>query len=143
MRGYVSRARGGALRRVEECTCEYGDEYFSVWEGGEEDKAFHDNQELVQQFKGVISASLSESFDQVSRDTRQLLEMMAGEGSSSNDTYNEDEGQKVVNGRVSRRNDLHSASLASNGGLHLDATIVSYGGVGGGSTNKSPKESIT
>ena len=93
--------------------------------------AFHDNRELVQQFKGMISACLSESFDQVSRDTRQFLEMMTGEGSSSNDSNNEDEGQKVVNGRASRRNDLHSASLASNGGLHLDATIVPHGGVSG------------
>ena len=30
--------------------------------------AFHEDRELVQQFKGVISACLSESFDQASRD---------------------------------------------------------------------------
>ena len=105
--------------------------------------AFHDNRELVQQLKGVISACLSKSFDQVSRDTRQLLEMMAGECSSSNNANNEDEGQKVVNGRASWRNDLHSAALASSGGFHLDATIMPHGGVGGGSSNKSPKESVT
>ena len=44
MGGYVSGARG-ALRCVKECTCKYGDEYFSVWEGGEEDK---DQQKKVQ-----------------------------------------------------------------------------------------------
>ena len=76
---------------------------------------FHYNRELVQQFKGVISACLSKSFDQVSQDTWQLLEMMVGDGSSGNDASNEDDGQKVVNGRASWRNDLHSASLASNG----------------------------
>ena len=50
----------------------------------------HDDREFVQQFKGVISACLSKSFNQVSQDVWQLLEMMAGKGNSSNDVNNED-----------------------------------------------------
>merc|ERR1719464_1375743 len=40
---------------------------------------FRDDRELVQQFKGVIAACLSEAFDQLSRDGRQLLKKKAGE----------------------------------------------------------------
>mmetsp|Transcript_22363 Transcript_22363/g.48498 ORF Transcript_22363/g.48498 Transcript_22363/m.48498 type:complete len:783 (-) Transcript_22363:88-2436(-) len=101
--------------------------------------AFRDDRELVQQFKGVIAACLSESFDQLSRDGRQLLKKKAGESTDGSTSDNEDEGQKVTHSRASRRNDLHSASLAGKGGLLLDATVVSHGGVGGGSR----KESIT
>ncbi|KAL7537164.1 hypothetical protein ACHAXR_008648 [Thalassiosira sp. AJA248-18] len=105
--------------------------------------AFRDDRELVQQFKGVIAACLSEAFDQLSRDGRQLLKKKAGEDDGS-DGLKDEEGQKVLHARASRRNDLHSASLAGKGGLLLDTTVLSNGGVGGGSLDeKSPKESIT
>lgn len=100
---------------------------------------FRDDREMVQQFKGVIAACLCEAFDELSRDGRQLLKKKAGEDGSNDLT----EGEKMLNARASRRNDLHSASLAGKGGLLLDTTVVSHGGVGGGVDEKSPKESIT
>jgi hypothetical protein len=98
---------------------------------------FRDDREMVQQFKGVIAACLSEAFDQLSRDGKQLLKKIAGESS-------DDGANVVIHARASRRNDLHSASLAGKGGLLLDTTVVSYGGVVGASMNeKSPSESLT
>ena len=47
---------------------------------------FRDDREMVQQYKAVIAACLSEAFDQLSRDGKQLLKKQAGEsvdGSSS------------------------------------------------------------
>lgn len=115
---------------------------------------FRDDREMVQQFKGVLAACLSEAFDQLSKDGKQLLKKQAGEvvegGSSSSSSANgaknvEEEGDqpKPVHARTSRRNDLHSASLAGKGGLLLDTKVVSQGGVGGGLSDNSYKESIT
>lgn len=106
---------------------------------------FRDDRELVQQFKGVIAACLSEAFDQLSRDGRQLLKKKAGEADGGGGADGaEDDGQKVVHARASRRNDLHSASLAGKGGLLLDTTVVSHGGVAGGALDqKLVKGSIT
>lgn len=95
---------------------------------------FRDDRELVQQFKGVIAACLSEAFDQLSRDGKQLLKKQAGEEGGATG----EEGQKVLHVRASRRNDLHSASLAGKGGLLLDTTVISHGGVGGVATNEKP-----
>ena len=104
---------------------------------------FRDDREMVQQFKGVIAACLSEAFDQLSRDGRQLLKKQAGEGGAGAATKEED-GPKIIHARASRRNDLHSASLAGKGGLLLETTVVSHGGVAGVGVNmKSPNESIT
>jgi hypothetical protein len=97
---------------------------------------FRDDREMVQQFKGVIAACLGEAFDQLSRDGKQLLKKIAGESS--------DEVSKSTHARASRRNDLHSASLAGKGGLLLDTTVVSHGGVGVASMDeKSQKDSRT
>lgn len=99
---------------------------------------FRDDRELVQQFKGVIAACLCEAFDQLSRAGRQILKRKAGEvdgGGEAGDGDDENDVQKVVNARASRRNDLHSASLAGKGGLLLDMTAVTHGGVGGGALN--------
>jgi hypothetical protein len=97
---------------------------------------FRDDREMVQQFKGVIAACLAEAFDQLSRDGKQLLKKIAGESS--------DEVSNAIHARASRRNDLHSASLAGKGGLLLDTTVVSHGGVGVASLDeKSPKDYIT
>ena len=107
---------------------------------------FRDDREMVQQFKGVIAACLSEAFDQLSRDGRQLLKKQAGEGGGgAAASAKEEDGPKIIHARASRRNDLHSASLAGKGGLMLDTTVVSHGGVAnvGGGTMKSPNESIT
>lgn len=104
---------------------------------------FRDDREMVQQFKGVIAACLSEAFDQLSRDGRQLLKKQAGEGGAAAAAKEED-GPKIIHARASRRNDLHSASLAGKGGLLLETTVVSHGGVAGVGVNmKSPNESIT
>mmetsp|Transcript_23083 Transcript_23083/g.43673 ORF Transcript_23083/g.43673 Transcript_23083/m.43673 type:complete len:572 (+) Transcript_23083:731-2446(+) len=102
---------------------------------------FRDDRELVQQFKGVIAACLAEAFDQLSQDGRQLLKKKAGEATDGG-TGGEEENQKAVHARASRRNDLHSASLAGKGGLQLDTTVMSHGGVGGGN-RKSPNQSRT
>ena len=101
---------------------------------------FRDDREMVQQFKGVIAACLVEAFNQLSRDGRQLLKKQAGEDAGAK----EEEGSKVLNTRASRRNELHSATLAGKGGLLLDTTVVSHGGVAGGSLNdQREKASIT
>lgn len=102
---------------------------------------FRDDREMVQQFKGVLAACLCEAFDQLSRDGRQILKKKAGEvdGGAGGD----DEGAKVMHARASRRNDLHSASLAGKGGLLLDTTVVSHGGVGGGALDSSTKPAST
>lgn len=76
---------------------------------------FRDDREMVQQFKGVLAACLCEAFDQLSRDGRRILKRRAGEVDDGNagKEGEDDEGQaKVLNARASRRNDLHSASLA-------------------------------
>ena len=105
---------------------------------------FRDDREMVQQYKAVIAACLSEAFDQLSKDGKQLLKKQAGESANDSSTNLEDDGEKIVHARASRRNDLHSASLAGKGGLLLDTKVVSYGGVGGGLSNlKTPKDSIT
>lgn len=104
---------------------------------------FRDDREMVQQYKAVIAACLSEAFDQLSRDGKQLLKKQAGESADGSSNLEED-GQKIVHARASRRNDLHSASLAGKGGLLLDTTVVSHGGVGGGTiSEKTAKESVT
>jgi hypothetical protein len=101
---------------------------------------FRDDREMVQQFKGVIAACLSEAFDQLSRDGKQLLKKFAGEASEGGD----DSTAVIQHARASRRNDLHSASLAGKGGLLLDTTVVSHGGVGGGAAHENLlKETLT
>ena len=84
---------------------------------------FRDDRETVQQFKGVIAACLAEAFDQLSKDGKQLLKKIAGESSSLDEVTS----NGVTHARASRRNDLHSASLAGKGGLLLDTTVVSHG----------------
>ena len=88
---------------------------------------FRDDRELVQQFKGVLAGCLCEAFDQLSRDGRQILKMRAGE--EDNDvTPNEStaEGKKKPSGknfsgnaRASKRQELHSATLAGKGGIFI------------------------
>ena len=73
---------------------------------------FRDDREMVQQFKGVLAACLCEAFDQLSRDGRQLLKRRTGEVDGKGEKEEEVDGPKVVHARASRRNDLHSASLA-------------------------------
>ena len=89
---------------------------------------FRDDRELVQQFKGVIAACLCEAFDELSKDGQQILKKRAGEDAN----LDADDAPKVIHARASRRNDLHSASLAGKGGLLLDKTVVKFGGVAGG-----------
>ncbi len=100
---------------------------------------FRDDREMVQQFKGVIAACLSEAFDQLSRDGKQLLKKFAGEALDGGD----DNSTAVQHARASRRNDLHSASLAGKGGLLLDTTVVSHGGVGGAPMNEKSLKEMT
>ena len=100
---------------------------------------FRDDREMVQQFKGVIAACLSEAFDQLSRDGKQLLKKFAGEALDGGD----DNSTAVQHARASRRNDLHSASLAGKGGLLLDTTVVSHGGVGGSPMNEKSFKEMT
>lgn len=71
---------------------------------------FRDDREMVQQFKGVLAACLSEAFDELSRDGKQILKKRAGEVDGRG--VKEDEGPVIMHARASRRNDLHSASLA-------------------------------
>jgi hypothetical protein len=97
---------------------------------------FRDDRETVQQFKGVIAACLAEAFDQLSKDGKQLLKKIAGESSSLDEVTN----NGVTHARASRRNDLHSASLAGKGGLLLDTTVVSHGGVGGATSSLDEKK---
>ena len=97
---------------------------------------FHDDRELVQQFKGVIAACLSESFDQLSKDGKQLLHKKAGEDNGEDSKTAKGEA-KVMHARASRQNDLHSASLAGKGGLLLDATACSHSGMDGSSAKES------
>jgi IS1 family transposase len=100
---------------------------------------FRDDREMVQQFKGVIAACLAEAFDQLSKDGKQLLKKIAGESSSLGEESNNN---GVTHARASRRNDLHSASLAGKGGLLLDTTVVSHGGVGGTTSLEEKKLSL-
>lgn len=97
---------------------------------------FRDDREMVQQFKGVIAACLAEAFDQLSKNGKQLLKKIAGESSSLDESTN----NGVTHARASRRNDLHSASLAGKGGLLLDTTVVSHGGVGGATSSLDEKK---
>ena len=99
---------------------------------------FRDDREMVQQFKGVIAACLSEAFDQLSRDGKQLLKKFAGEALDGGD----DDSTVVQHARASRRNDLHSASLAGKGGLLLDTTVVLHGGIRGEPMNESSLKEI-
>ena len=86
---------------------------------------FRDDREMVQQFKGVLAACLSEAFDVLSKDGRQILKKRAGEVSGN--TEEEDEGPKIMNARACRRNDLHSASLAGTLSTHGFANRTSCG----------------
>ena len=98
---------------------------------------FHNDREMVQQFKGVITACLSEAFDQLSRDGKQLLKKISGK-SLDNDA------NVVICARASCRNDLRSALLPGKGGLLLDTTVLSHGGILGVSMDeKPPNESLT
>jgi len=94
---------------------------------------FRDDRELVQQFKGVVAACLCEAFDELSKDGRTILKKRAGESKEL------EADEKVIHARASRRNDLHSASLAGKGGLLLDKTVVSHGGVAGGALDEGNK----
>jgi hypothetical protein len=77
---------------------------------------FRDDRELVQQFKGVLAACLCESFDQLSKDGKQLLKTKSGTDKS----LLGGESDQVLNSRATRRNELHSSSLAGKGGLFLN-----------------------
>jgi transcription initiation factor TFIIIB Brf1 subunit/transcription initiation factor TFIIB len=78
---------------------------------------FRDDRELVQQFKGVLAACLCESFDQLSKDGKQLLKTKSGSDKSLLGA----ESEQVSNSRATRRNELHSSSLAGKGGLFLNS----------------------
>jgi len=65
---------------------------------------FRDDRELVQQFKGVVAACLSEAFDQLSKDGRQILKVQAG---------GEDDEEENLSGRASWRSKMHDATAAS------------------------------
>lgn len=77
---------------------------------------FRDDRELVQQFKGVLAACLCESFDQLSKDGKQLLKTKSGTDKSLLGA----ESDQILNTRATRRNELHSSSLAGKGGLFLN-----------------------
>jgi len=92
---------------------------------------FRDDRELVQQFKGVVAACLIEAFDQLSNDGRQILKIRTGETEEDPEDDDDDDlgdetnqnrpkKKKVTNARASKRNDLHSASLAGRGGDIMD-----------------------
>jgi len=90
---------------------------------------FRDDRELVQQFQGVLAACLWESFEQLSKDGRQILKGRAGEEASMNDPTHPNpnslhanatpssnatnQGSEVETKRAGWRNEMHKASLAS------------------------------
>lgn len=87
---------------------------------------FRDDRELLIQYKGVIAACLCEAFDQLSRDGRQILRLSAEgedkEGKKVNEDGDygdeaDDDEKGLVNARATKRNQLHSNSLAGKGGL--------------------------
>jgi len=80
---------------------------------------FRDDRELVQQLKGVVAACLCEAFDQLSTDGREILKFKA--------EFDIDGNMKRVGGiqayfnrRASRRSNLHSSSMASEGNIYLN-----------------------
>lgn len=118
---FVQMVHAGDALGLHEAVVQRAKEFFA---------GFRDDRELVQQFKGVIASCLCEAFDELSKDGQQILKKRAGEVEELD--ADEDGGPKLIHARASRRNDLHSASLAGKGGLLLDKTVVSHGGVAGG-----------
>lgn len=88
---------------------------------------FRDDRELVQQFQGVLAACLWESFEQLSKDGRQILKGRAGETNlDSQKNHNDiklnsnigigignDLPLEMETKRAGWRNNMHKASLAS------------------------------
>ena len=70
---------------------------------------FRDDRELVQQFQGVLAACLWESFEQLSKDGKQILKTRAGE---QDDNHSSSSMADVEVKRVGWRNEMHKASLA-------------------------------
>jgi len=116
---------------------------------------FRDDREMVQQFKGVVAACLCEAFDQLSKAGRQILKQhqcskkdpnanVASTSSSTSDPH-----KAIENSRASRRNELHSASLAGKSAnfseLESSSEVVgaSSHGNGGADTVSSSSASDT
>lgn len=129
---FIQMVHAGDALGLHEAVVQRAKEFFA---------GFRDDRELVQQFKGVIAACLCEAFDELSKDGRQILKKRAGESNELNaDT---DDSMKVLHARASHRNDLHSASLAGKGGLLMDKTVVSHGGVAGGALDDGKVKDLT
>ena len=78
---------------------------------------FRDDRELVQQFKGVLAGCLCEAFDQLSRDGRQLLKVKAADGKDEDPTMPR---RQPLSSRANKRSEMHSSSLAGQGGDFLN-----------------------
>lgn len=91
---------------------------------------FRDDRELVQQFKGVLAGCLCEAFDQLSRDGRQLLKVKAAEDKNEDPAVR----SQALSSRANRRSEMHSSSLAGQGGqfLNTDKNTEDDMNVGGG-----------
>ena len=94
---------------------------------------FRDDRELVQQFKGVLAACLCEAFEQLAREeaagTGRGSHLVKGVGGSDLQrqaamTSDDNEDGKPQSKRAARRNELHHATLAGQGGLLLDFSNV-------------------
>ena len=79
---------------------------------------------MVQQFKGVLAACLCEAFDQLSKDGRQILKKRAGEAGGGKVSKEEEESSKIMHARASKRNELHSASLAGKSSYNYIITNI-------------------
>jgi len=128
---FIQMTHAGDALGLHEAVVQRAKEFFA---------GFRDDRELVQQFKGVIAACLCEAFDELSKDGQQILKKRAGE---EEELDADEDGPNVIHARASRRNDLHSASLAGKGGLLLDKTVVSFGGVAGGALEEDKVKAST
>ncbi|KAK1740653.1 hypothetical protein QTG54_008748 [Skeletonema marinoi] len=138
--GYKDRQKKDAFMQMVHATDALGLHEAVLQRAKEFFAGFRDDRELVQQFKGVIAACLCEAFEELSKDGQHILKKRAGEDAELDV---DEDGPKVIHARASRRNDLHSASLAGKGGLLLDKTVVSHGGVAGGALDESKVKAKT
>ena len=138
--GYKDRQKKDAFMQMVHATDALGLHEAVLQRAKEFFAGFRDDRELVQQFKGVIAACLCEAFDELSKDGQHILKKRAGEDAELDA---DEDGPKVIHARTSRRNDLHSASLAGKGGLLLDKTVVSHGGVAGGALDDTKVKAKT
>ncbi|KAL7493942.1 hypothetical protein ACHAWT_005339 [Skeletonema menzelii] len=138
--GYKDRQKKDAFMQMVHATDALGLHEAVLQRAKEFFAGFRDDRELVQQFKGVIAACLCEAFDELSKDGQHILKKRAGEDAELDA---DEDGLKVIHARTSRRNDLHSASLAGKGGLLLDKTVVSHGGVAGGALDDTKVKAKT